>query len=324
MRIKLLCAIILMTVVSACNNDDAVTPGPTIYFSSSGEYEIAPTDTLVLQPKITYDRNSTYAWLVDNKVVSDELNLEFVPDGMREYDLTFMISNTNGADTFNVHVSVVKNIDFDTFDNFIVPSKSALYMQTDTVPTDYFVAGDVYFPTQINADTTMWGGMAFSNRTTTSSSLNTSAIGCAYTLNGTASKSYAAMSGYGNGAYALFTERTYSVKSVDITNDNFAYLVSKYGFTSADSSLVLPHFTTNDYVKLNIYGLNFDGSDGSSVTFDLVDCAYDNPAKYVRITDWATVDLTSLGQVLGLRFEIESSQPDFPPFFCIDNLKLQD
>ncbi|MBP5419308.1 MAG: DUF4465 domain-containing protein [Bacteroidales bacterium] len=324
MRISYLCMVVLLLAVASCNSDDVVTPAPTIYFSSDGEYEIGPTDTLILEPKITYDRSSVYSWLVDGKEVSSELNLEFIPDGMREYYLTFMATNANGADTFNVHVSVVKNIEFDTFDNFTVSSKSALYMQTDTVPNEYFVANDVKFPTQINADTTMWGGMAFSNRTTTSSTLSTAAIGCAYTLNGSTSTSYAAMSGYGDIMYALFTERTYSVKSIDITNDNFSYLVSKYGYTSADSTLIISHFQTDDYLRLNIYGLNFDGSDASSVSFDLVDCHYDNPAKYVRISDWTTVDLTPLGQVFGLRFELECSKENFPPFFCIDNLKLQD
>lgn len=307
-----------MLVVS-CADTDTEVPAPTIYFSSDGNYEISLTDTLLLSPKITYDRNSTYLWKQNGETVATTLEYEFVPQSLSDYDLSFSVENSNGSDSYDIQISVVDAIDFSSFSNFSIPKTSALYMLPDTLSN--FITSQAIFSNVINADTTMWAGFAFSNRTSKSTTLSTSCIGCAYS--NTTQSAYMAVSCYSPGAVVAFN-RAYTVKSIDLTSDNFAYLVSKFGYISADSTLQIPYPTADDYITLHIVGLDINGNQTGEVTYDLVDCRFDNPAKYVRLTEWTTLSLKTLGDVYGIAFEIESSIADFPPFFCIDNLKLQE
>lgn len=309
----------LISSIYGCADNESEVPAPTIYFASSGSYEIALTDTLTLSPKITYDRNSTYQWIRNGEIVSTTLEYEFIPDRLTDYKLSFIVDNTNGSDTFDVSISVVEHIDFGTFNNFSVPTKSGLYMLPDTL--ENFITNNAIFSNAINSDTTMWGGFAFSNRTSTTTTLSTSAIGCAYTT--TSSTAYMAVSCYSPGAIVTFNNQ-YTIKSLDITSDNFAYLVSKFGYVAADSSVIVNSPKVHDYVTLHLIGLDSNGNSVSEATYELVDCRFDNPAKYTRLTEWKTIDLKSLGTIYGLAFKIESSIDNFPPFFCIDNLKLQE
>ena len=252
MKYSVLLLAISSIFVAACEDDEDPSHEPKIYFKNDGVYEIAPTDTLLIEPKIIYDKRSTYQWLVDNQVVSNELNYLFAPQAMRDYSLTFSVDNSNGADTFNLRVSVVKNIDFEQFDNFTIPSKSDLYLLPDTLTREFFIIDDVRFNTQINADTTEWNGLAFSNRTSPANSINDAKAGCAYVLNSSASKNYGVVHNVDSldASKVIFTDRSYSVKSIDVANDNFVYLASKYGYLSADSALTYSYFSYDDYLRL--------------------------------------------------------------------------
>jgi len=318
-KLKIVILILACGLIASCADNETEVPAPTIYFSSDGSYEISLTDTLLLSPKITYDKNSSYQWIQNGNLVATTLEYEFIPTNLTDYNLTFNVENANGSDSYDIKISVVEHIDFSEFENFAVPTKTGLYMQPDTL--ENFITQNATFSNVINADTTMWSGFAFSNRTSKTTTLSTSAIGCAYAT--TSSNAYMAVSCYLPGAVIDF-DKQYSIKSIDITSDNFAYLVSKFGFISADSTLTIAYPAAYDYIKLHIKGLDNNGNVISEETTDLVNCCFDNPAKYTRLTEWKTVNLKSLGNVYGLKFEIESTVNDFPPFFCVDNLKLQD
>ncbi len=306
-------------LVASCADTDTDVPAPTIYFASDGKFEITLADTLVLSPKITYDRNSTYQWMQNGNIVATTLEYEFVPQALSDYELSFSVENSNGSDSYNIAISVVEAIDFSQFSNFSVPTKSGLYMLPDTLSN--FITQHAIFSNAINADTTMWSGFAFSNSTSKSTTLTTSCIGCAYS--NTTQNAYMAVSCYSPGAVVMF-DRAYTIKSIDITSDNFAYLVSKFGYISADSTVQIAYPNAYDYVTLHINGLDNNGNKVSETTYNLVDCRFDNPAKYIRQTEWSALSLKQLGNVYGLAFEIESSIDDFPPFFCLDNIKLQE
>ena len=318
--------IFVVTIMSvACESDDKETPGPTVYFKSDGDYEISLDDTLTLSPKIIYDYGSTYQWTVDGEVVSDQLEYEFVPSNLKDYSLTFTVVNSNGSDSHDVNVSVVKAIDFSSFDNYTLPKKASLVMKPYTL--EGFIVDDITFSNSVlSTDTasnpTMWSGFAFSSKTSLSSTLSTSVIGCAYSS--TTQSAYMAVSCYSPGANVDFGGNSYSIKSIDLAWDNFPYLVSKFGYTNSDSTLVINYATQDEYVKLHIYGLDNNGNIVSQTVQSFLNCEFDNPAKYVRWTSWQTIELAELGSVCGLSFEIESTQDNYPPFFCIDNLKLQE
>ncbi len=179
--------LVFLAICAACNDEDKVTPAPEIYFSSSGSYEIAIDDTLTLSPRITYDYNSTYTWLRNGEVVSNELEYVFIPDRMQDYAMTFMVENDNGSDTASVSIAVLKNIDFSSFENLTISKKAALVLLPDSAE-GFIVDTTAVLSNAFNADTTMWYGFAFSSKTTiTTSSISSSSIGTAYPSSTTSS-----------------------------------------------------------------------------------------------------------------------------------------
>ncbi len=312
---------VALAVLSACHDDAAENQPPKIYFASSGNYEIAPGDTLTLEPRILYDNESQYLW-TDNEgnVISTDRDLTFTTQSMKDYKLKFSVETPAGADTFAINVSVQLCATFSDLENFTTSKSSVLALQPDTLP-GAFLWRDIQFANTINADTSMWYGFAFSNRVSLQTTLTSSSIGTAYATS--SSNAYMAVYAPSNLAKIRFPQ-AYTPKSIDIANDNFIYLASKFGYMTTDSAFVSPA-SYGDYYRINVDALGPNGmTTGASTSIDLINCNYDNPAKYIRSTTWNTLDLTDLGQVNGLLLTVETSLDAFPHLFCIDNLRLQD
>ncbi len=315
-------ALIFTLAFASCKDDGYTTEPPKIYFSSDGVYEIGPTDTLLLEPRIIYDSGSTYQWTdADGNLLSNELNYEFIPSAMKDYNFTFKVSNSLGEDSYDICVSVLINATFSDIENYSTKKTGVLALMPDTLQGAFICEG-IKFLNDYNADTTMWYGFAFSNIVSTKSTISSSAIGIAYISGSTTANCYMAAYNYADDAIVTFP-CAYTPRSVDLANDNFIYLASKFGYMTTDSVTTSP-VAQNDFYTVVIEGLDQDGQvDGSRVEYDLIACNYDNPAKYVRQTAWCTVDLRTLGQVYGLKFSVETST-DYPHLFCLDNLRVQD
>ena len=314
-------ALAAMVALGSCSKEEDNTNPPKVYFASDGSYEIALSDTITLQPRIIYDDDSQYEWLIDGKTVSTGLDYVFVPDSRRDYALMFRVSNALGSDTFGIAVSVVLKADFDSFDNFTPPSKSKLVLCPDTLPDAFRVQG-LSFANGINADTTQWVGFAFSNVTKTQSTVASAAIGTAYIPGTTTANNYMAVNATA-GAEVIFGQK-FRPTSIDIANDNLVYLYSKFGYSHNDTVIAKAAGFADNFTVL-FRALGPDGlPTGAEVRAALIDCEYDNPAKFIRKTEWLHVDLTGLGEAYGMVMEVETTQPTWPKLFCIDNLRLQD
>lgn len=316
-------AVAVAAGASACREDDFSNRPPKIYFASDGSFELAPGDTLTLRPRIVYDNGCAYAWTdSDGNLLSTERDLVFASDVMRDYSLTFTAGNGVGADTFGISVSVQLRAAFDEMDNFSTKRSSVLALHPDTLSGAFRWRG-VEFANATNADTSMWYGFAFSNRSATNSTTSSAVVGTAYVTGASASSNaYLAVHASGGGARVLFP-RDYTPMSVDVANDNFVYLASKFGYTASDAVTVSPA-ARGDYFRVVVEGLGPDGMpNGAVVSSSLIDCDFDNPAKYVRMAAWTSLDLRGVGAVRGLLFSVETST-GFPALFCIDNLRLQD
>jgi len=111
---------------------------------------------------------------------------------------------------------------------------------------------------------------------------------------------------------AALTNTTFAALSMR-DGDSFA---KKFGGASGDDP---------DFFTLTITGRDTLGLATGSVLFDLADFRFaDNALDYI-LSDWAFVDLTGLGSVAALEFELDSSDQSFgflntPSYFALDNL----
>ena len=114
--------------------------------------------------------------------------------------------------------------------------------------------------------------------------------------------------------------------SIDVSNTTYAALsmlqgdsfAKKFGGDSGNDA---------DFLKLTFIGLNAANQETGRVDFYLADYRFaDNSLDYV-IGSWTSVNLSSLGTVAALKFELSSSDNgDFgmntPAYFAIDNLAV--
>ena len=223
-----------------------------------------------------------------------------------------------------------------TFDDLSLAPES--YWNGDDDGTGYgtyggFVSGDNYFANYEAAAYSSWEGFAYSNTTDTTTAGYTNqysaitgggvngsenyAVAYTYTMWGQPAQTY---NGYTTGEYAqtvdgfYVTNTTYAALSM-LEGDSFA---KKFGGEDG---------TDADWFLLTAYGL--DGSyarTGNSVEFYLADYRFQDSADDYIVTDWTWVDLTSLGVVYGLEFELTSSDTgaygmNTPAYFAMDDLE---
>lgn len=119
----------------------------------------------------------------------------------------------------------------------------------------------------------------------------------------------------------FLTKTTLSGMAITNTATNVDAFLNGDGMSIEGEDTGLP-FHQDDYFKLTIKGL-----DGESVTktveFYLADFRTAGDWKYAE--NWQWVDLTSLGEVDGLQFELESTKKNnwgmtTAAYFCVDNI----
>jgi hypothetical protein len=195
-----------------------------------------------------------------------------------------------------------------------------------------FLSGDNYFTNYQYTDWSYWDGFAYStmtDTTTTGSTNQFSAItgggvdssatyAVAYTLgmSGQPSQTY---NGYSSGSYSQVVSGFY------VTNTTYSYLSmldgDGYGkeFGGEDG-------TEEDWFLLTIHGLDANYEHTGSVEFYLADFRFEDSEDDYILSEWAWVDLTSLGEVCGLEFTLSSSDGgsgysmNTPAYFAMDNL----
>ncbi len=113
--------------------------------------------------------------------------------------------------------------------------------------------------------------------------------------------------------------------SIDVTNTLYDYLSMKYGDGFAKK------FGAGDYFRLTIEGYVGQSGSGARIgekDFDLAN--FTDPANSYIVSDWRTVDLSSLKGAGSLVFGLESTDNsslgfgmNTPAFFAADNLRVR-
>ena len=169
-----------------------------------------------------------------------------------------------------------------------------------------------------------WGGFTASNRTDLSqtylSAQYTAATGCGYD----GSVQYAVAYTYGAQTDVCAADgQPHTVTGCYVTNNLWAYqnmlegdnTVTPFGGLSGNDP---------DWFKLTATGKNASGQTVGSLDFYLADYRFDNPEDDYILNTWEWFDLSPLGEVATISFDLSSSKNNnsgmiTPAYFCMDD-----
>ena len=229
---------------------------------------------------------------------------------------------------------------FGGFDDLSLASES-YYNGSDAAGG--FLSGDTWYTNSFTdaGSYTFWDGWAYSNTTDTTTpgmvnqySANTGGgaggsdnYGVAYV------SSYSQKSqlyfGYSSGDYDqsvdgfYVTNNTYATQSM-LNGDS----VAKQFGSNYDAEGNLDGTNGQDWFKMTAYGLdgNYERT-GDSVGFYLADYRFDDSADDYIVDEWTWMDLSGLGEISGLEFELSSSDVggwgmNTPSYFAMDAVPI--
>ncbi|UCF91102.1 MAG: DUF4465 domain-containing protein [Desulfobacterales bacterium] len=190
-----------------------------------------------------------------------------------------------------------------------------------------FTSGSAEFMNDYSADFDSWEGFAYANQTDTT----TPGFGNQYSaitgagVSGSSVYAIGFMGFMGNRPTVVFPEEV-TVGEAYFTNTTYAYLsmrdgdpfAKKFGGDTGDDP---------DWFLLTVIGKDSQGEVTGTVEFYLADYRFDDNANDFLVDAWTRVDLSSLGEVASLEFELSSSDVgafgmNTPAYFALDNLAL--
>lgn len=210
------------------------------------------------------------------------------------------------------------NASIATFEDMNLPDQS---FWNGSDGSGSFASGGITFSSNYNAAWESWDGFSYSN-IHDSNSID----------------QYSAIAGSGQGgtsAYAIsyigFTQLPVitlssetTVYGLYVTNNNVSY------YDMLNGSMFSKKFGGNtgsdkDWFKLTITGKDKSGSQTGTVEFYLADYRFDDNSKDYIVNTWEYIDLTSLGKIKTLEFNLSSSDVgdwgmNTPAYFALDTV----
>lgn len=115
------------------------------------------------------------------------------------------------------------------------------------------------------------------------------------------------------------TGQVFIPQSIYVTNSSYAY------YTMINGSDYSKTFSTGDYFHLLIYGVTANGTKTGPIIFPLADYTSETSTP---IKTWEYVNLEELGEVIGIYFQMDSSDKGIwgintPTYFAIDRLTIK-
>lgn len=192
-----------------------------------------------------------------------------------------------------------------------------------------FTSGGVYFENSYDFDWDYWsGGFIYSNTTDVTTAGYTNDFSAYTGTGGNGSQIYAV--NYGGTGIDFGTEKV--LASMQITNTTYAALSMLNGdsfgkvFGSPNGADGNPDGTNGeDWFRLLIIGKDAQSNTTDTVIFYLADYRFANNMQDYIVNTWETVDLTPLGEIQFLEFELQSSDEgsfgiNTPAYFALDNI----
>lgn len=110
------------------------------------------------------------------------------------------------------------------------------------------------------------------------------------------------------------------MRTVQFTNTTYTALAIQYGYDYA-KKFGGRDGRDPDWFKLTIIGIGVNNEVTGLVDFFLADFRFEDDESDYIVNKWKNVDLSNLGIVKRLEFELLSSDAGTPLYFCMDNLK---
>jgi hypothetical protein len=191
-----------------------------------------------------------------------------------------------------------------------------------------FTSGGVYFENSYDSQWDYWsGGFIYSSSTDVTTAGYTNDFSAYTGTGGNSSQNYAV--NYGGGI-DFGTEKV--LGSIQLTNTTYAALSMLNGdafgkvFGSPNDAQGNPDGTNGeDWFRLLIIGKDAQSTTTDTVIFYLADYRFADSLQDYIVNTWETVDLTPLGEVQFLEFELQSTDEgsfgiNTPAYFALDNI----
>ncbi len=313
--------VLIVLAFFACDNNEKVIPPPEIFLQiPEGGFDFDIDSVEHIEPKITYDINSEYAWFeIEEQVeeqVSDKLIFTFENRPLGEYNLKFTVVTPYGDDTIDI---VAHSLDINGFDDFENLNDDG-YFNSPTAGFHQFKY--IQYTCQYDAATPAdWAGFALSDNTQKTDATVDNEFSV-YASSGADDSDVFMVYKQQEGSVFPVTfedDQAHVVKSIEVNNSTRSYLTMQSGFSKKEGK---------DYYLLSISGLDASGTTISGpVEFLLADYRPELTGDKYIVSEWEKIDLTDLGSVHQLAFKLSSSRDedeafDLPMYFCLDNLKI--
>ncbi|MBS2100524.1 DUF4465 domain-containing protein [Carboxylicivirga linearis] len=316
MKLNFFIAIIIIVFIGfSCNKDDKAIPAPTIYLSMPEQgFDVDIDSSFIIEPKITYDISSSYAWILEDEIISTDKDFTFFDYGYGSFDFTFTVTTPSGVDSMFIPIY---GIDFCTFEEIEFPEDSTYHNSPDN---GFFSFKYIQLSNDYNGNYIDWSGFAVSSETNQSSYAISNQFSVYNNSGSDDSDKFGVFKQSDNINHQIsFSDgQAHQLKSIDVNNSTLAYLTMNEGFKRRD---------TVDFFRLTISSYDENNMVKDSIEYYLADYRYPRTSDKFIISTWKTVDLSALGEVNAIGFKLASSFDNdtvytMPNYFCFDNLKI--
>ncbi|MDM1067248.1 DUF4465 domain-containing protein [Myroides odoratimimus] len=335
---------------TSCSNDDNV---PYVIPTFSGTVESVTFDEVTIDPQLNI-ANAVYRWKdnASGTILSNEQVLKYTYNTPGTRNLVLIVEQGNSHSYYTYKVDVTKSynynyvtLDLSTFNLADGLNKQGGQIWSKTYTDKVLLQHQIFTFSHTSEYPNTWDGFTVSNVKDNKNYNQEGSAGFienqwgSMAKGGTQGEGTPFIIGYWGyymkdwqATQGVFNEKQYSnwikigeakdnykAVNVDISNHPWPY----YGNLTGDS--FARKFVKGDYFKLMIYGVDKDNKiNQKPVTHYLADYRGD---ELIMSKDWHKVDLSSLGEVSYLVFQMETTDAgDFGPntsvYFCMDNLTV--
>lgn len=308
-------------VTEPLQNYEASEESPNTVLDLSNHFYDPDTPEAALTYAVSHTSKPAVAIvIVDNQT----LTIDYLAPGQSNVIITAEYNGQATADTFIIGVRPVIKGDYDvaTFDDLPLDPES-FWNGSDS--SGGFTSGTVNFFNSYNPDWQAWYSWSYSNTTdnTTPGWTNPYSAFSPVRLDSTVGKNFGVT--YTSPLSQITTPfgTDHLFQGFFVTNSTYAALSMKEGddYTKKFGG---DEGSDPDWFKLTVTGTRSD-STKATVDFYLADYRFENPANDYIIETWQWIDLTPLGKVNKLSFELSSTDNgdwgmNTPAYFCMDNL----